>query len=491
MTNGGGVITETLQDQRPGQGLGVGAAETRTPRVRILVVAVIAALLLFPALQRPGLAGYDDCFFSHESKEMVRTGDWGNVRLNGQIILEIPPMFLWMQACSFKIFGINDAAAKLPGIVLGFGTILLIYFLAFELAGDSWLALLAMLVLTSTQFFLKNATHAMTDVPFTFFFTLTIFVYLKGLGKDVYLTLLGVPLGLALLTRSVVAFLVLGIILAHAVLTKRWAALHSPWLVGGVLLALLFPCAWYGWQYRQHGAAFLLTHVQFLGGKIHGEGASGWKTIFNYPMALLKYYWPWLPLLIVGLVKEWRAAVGEREGAAILLIVWVLLVFIPFSLVETRYPRYIMAVFPAFSILSAMTLNRWIPVARRKIVFNVACGVGVLAICLSVLLPPKARAEDILKLAPIAEANSAPEQRVLIYTYENGREDYLFQFIWYSNRYAQLASSVDDLAARLQKTETATMIVDKGSYNKLLPMIPGKAPHVLGESENLICFRVP
>jgi 4-amino-4-deoxy-L-arabinose transferase-like glycosyltransferase len=469
----------------------VETGSTGDQTARFLVLALLSALLLFPSLRGPGLAGYDDSFFSHESKEMVRTGDWGNVRLNGEIILQIPPMYLWLQACSFKLFGINDVAAKLPTVVLGFATILLMYFLTLELTGQAWLSLLSMLVLASTQFFLKNATHAMTDVPFTFFFTSAIFFYIKGLKNSAYLTVLGLPLGLALLTRSVVGFLALGIMVVHLVLTKRYRLLWSPWLICGVALALALFSMWYVWQYRQHGGAFLASHLQFLSGKFHGEGKSaGWTTIFNYPLVLLKYYWPWLPFLVVGFVMAFRSAIREKDQTAILLIVWVLLVFVPFSLAETRYPRYIMSVFPAFSILSAMVLDRWLPVARRKIFFNVACGVGCVAICLSSLLPPKARADDIVKLAPIAEANTSPDQRVLIYTYEDGREDYLFQFLWYSNRYAELPANLDDLAATLLRTEGATVIVDKPTYKKLLPLIPGKTPRVLGESENLICFRL-
>jgi 4-amino-4-deoxy-L-arabinose transferase-like glycosyltransferase len=305
------------------------------------------------------------------------------------------------------------------------------------------------------------------------------------------LTLLGLPLGAAILTRSVVALLALGIIAAHLVLTKRYEVLRSPWLIGGVLLALLFPFAWYGWAYRQHGGAFLVQHLDFLGGKFHGkEGVSGWRTAFNYPLALLKYYWPWLPLLLVGLVRKGRAVFKQRDSVAILLMVWVLFVFVPFSFAATRYPRYIMAVFPAFTAISAMTLHRWIPAARRRLFFNVASAVGIVAVGVSLLLPPKARAEDMVKIALIAEGNTAPEQRVLMYTYEQGRQDFLFQFIWYSNRYVQLADSVEDLAARVNGERTAIVIVDKGNYEKLLPMISGKVPRVLGESENLVCFRV-
>jgi 4-amino-4-deoxy-L-arabinose transferase-like glycosyltransferase len=492
MTGPRGNSTILLDQQPDAAANAIHGSETRSQRLRLLALALLSALLLFPALRGHGLAGFDDSFFAHEAKEMVRTGDWGNVRLNGEIIFQIPPLFVWLQACSFKLFGINDAAAKLPSALLGFATILLTYFLTLELTGRAWLSLMAMLVLGSTQFFLKNATHAMTDVPFTFFFSLAIFFYLKGLKNNVYLTLLGVPLGLALLTRSVVGFLALGIIAAHLILTRRYRELRSAWLIGGAALALVLPSVWYASQYHQHGAAIFAAHLQFLNGKVHVEAASpAWTTIFNYPVALLKYYWPWLPFLVVGLYVEARAAIRQKDQTAILLILWVLLVLGPFSLAQTRYPRYIMSVFPALSILSAIALDRWIPVARRKIFFNSACAVGCLAIFLPFLFPPKARADDILKLAPIAEANSSPDQPILIYSYEDGRADYLYQFIWYSNRYAELPANLEDLAATLLRTEGATVIVDKPSYHKLLPLIPAKTPRVLGGSQNMICFRMP
>jgi 4-amino-4-deoxy-L-arabinose transferase-like glycosyltransferase len=465
-------------------------SESQTHRQRFLALALISALLLFPSLRGQGLAGYDDSFFAHEAKEMVRTGDWWNVRLNGEVLFQIPPMFDWLEAGSFKLFGISDAAAKFPSVVLGFGTILLMYFLTLELTGDSWLALLAMAVLASTQFFMKNATHAMTDVTFTFFFTLVIFFWIKGAKKSVYLTILGLPLGLALLTRSVVGFLALGIVLAHIALTKQYRVLRSPWLICGVALALALSSIWCVSQYRQHGAAFFTSHLQFLHGKIHAESGSSRWTIFNYPLALLKYYWPWLPFLAVGSVMEVRAAVRKRDRTAILLIVWVLMVLVPFSFAETRYPRYIMSVFPAFSILAAIALNRWIPVIHRRTFFNLICGIGCLAIGLFFLFPAKARADDIIRLAPIAEGSSSPDERVLVYTYENGRSDYLLQFIWYSNRYAQLPANLDDLAATLLRSNRTTLIIDRQTYNKLLPMIPGKNPHILGQSENLICFQI-
>ena len=457
---------------------------------RFLIVALIAALLLFPSIRRQGLAGYDDSYFAHEGKEMVRSGDWWNVRFNGEFILAQGPLFPWLEALSFKLFGVNDNAAKVPGVVLGFATIVLMYPLALELTADSWLALLSVLVLASTQFFLKNASHAMSDVPFTFFFALAIFFYVKGLKNSLYLVLMGLPVGITVLTRSVVGLIALGIIFAHLLVTKRFRLLRSPALLSGVGLALALPTIWYISQYQIHGAAFFGSHLEFLNSKFHPENAPGrWVTVFNYPLMLLKYYWPWLPFLIAGIVMEARTARRARNETSILLILWVVLVLVPFSVAQTRYPRYIMAVFPAFTILSAIGVNYWLPVGRRKMFFAAACVIGVLAVCLSLAFPPKERAGDIVRLAPIVEANSTPDQRILIYTYEDQRADFQYQLLWYSNRYTQVAENLDDLEARVRKG-AATVIVDKQSYRKILPALQGRNPSVVGESENLICFTV-
>jgi 4-amino-4-deoxy-L-arabinose transferase-like glycosyltransferase len=465
----------------------------RNPKTYFFLLALLSAVLLFNSLHRGGLAGYDDAFFAHQGKEMVVSGDWWNVHFNGHLAFEYPPLYFWLEAMSFRVFGVNDFAAKFPTALCGLATILLVYFLTYELTGQIWLALLAMLVLMSTQFFVKNATHAMTDVPFTFFFTLTIFLYIKGLQKPAYLVFLGLPLGLALLTRSVVGLLAVGIIVAHLILTKRYEFLRSPWLAAGFLLAIALPAAWYGSQFHSHGAEVIQAHLRFVNSKIHVESASSnWTTVFNYPMALLKYYWPWLPFLLVGLALEARAMRETKDSVATLLIVWVLFIFVPFSFAQTRYPRYIMAVFPAFSILSAMALDRLIPVGQRELFLKSACAIAGLAVVLVPLFPAKARAADIRTLAPIADANCLPGQRVLFYTYENDRWDYQWQFLWYGHHYTDLASDVNDLASRVEAKEVTTVIVDKQSYEKLRNQVPSNVAQnwkILGESENLLCFR--
>ncbi len=134
------------------------------------IIAILSAILLANPSQYPDLTGYDDALFAHIAKDILKTGDWLNIRSNGYPALEHPPMLAWMEAALFRVFGVSDAAARTPSILSGFGTILLVYWLARRLLRDRLAAVLAMLIMAGTLYFLKYAARAMTDVPFTFFF---------------------------------------------------------------------------------------------------------------------------------------------------------------------------------------------------------------------------------------------------------------------------------------------------------------------------------
>src|SRR5215468_4360801 len=173
---------------------------------------VISSIVLFSSLGKGGLSGYDDAFYAHYGKEMIRSGDWWSLRLNGYHVFEFPPMFPWLEALSMKVFGVTDFAAKFPAALSGLLTIVLTYLIANELFTGVWAPVLTMAILSGTQIFIKYAMHSMTDAPFTFFFTLSLYLYLKGLKKPSHFSLSGVAIGGAILTRSVLGLIPLGAI---------------------------------------------------------------------------------------------------------------------------------------------------------------------------------------------------------------------------------------------------------------------------------------
>jgi 4-amino-4-deoxy-L-arabinose transferase-like glycosyltransferase len=473
----------------------------------LLLIVVLSSLILFTTLHVGDLSGYDDAFYAHEGKQMLQTGDWWNVRFNGSLNFEYPPMFIWMEAMSMKWFGVTDFAAKLPSALSGLLIIILVFLITRSLTEDFWLPILATWVMLFTQYFLKYSMHAMTDVPFTLFFTLAIFFYVKGLERPQFLALCGLPIGLAILTRSLLGTLVIAVIVAHILFTKNFRVLRSVYFLGGLLIAILLPAIWFYSQYRLHGQEFLTAHLSFFSGKLMPpKRPDVWKIIRNllhYPRMLFKLYLPWFPLMVIGLFLQGKAMLRTKDRLATLVVLWVVLVILAFSMAEAKILRYIMAAFPAFSILSAIPLNRWLSKAQHKINMKLVYGLLIAAaLGIAIFANHKQRAEDMRQLAPIADANTTADQVVYIYTYGEPHSNYIAQFLWYANRFCENSRDANELFVKINNTGESVVIMDKATYASLITDPNNPEIHLkrkkhelvlqlqpLGESEKFICYK--
>lgn len=458
----------------------------------VCLIAAISLLVLFTKLHQGDLGGYDAAVYAHEGKQMLATGQWWTVYLNGQPDFDKPPMFVWLEAISMAVFGVSDFAARFPSALLGLGAILLIYFIARELTNSYWLPVWAMLILLCTQTFMRFAMRAMTDAPFTFFFELAVFLYLVGLRRNKYFILCGLAISFAVLTRSFLGLIPLGVILAHLAVSGRVQLLRSKYFIAGALLAVGLPLVWFISQYQIHGSRFLALHFSFTfdnlpltNGKRADQFGAG---LFQYPLLLLESYWPWLPLMLVGLWTQTKKALKDRDSTSILLVIWVLGVIVPFCFAEFKWLRYILPVFPAFAILSAITLDDWIADHRRRFFLKTA----YVVLCLMMLgmaFNPKyrVRPEEMRRLAPIAEAATSPEHRILLYTERAPRDAHLFQVIWYANRYCELLTNANEAVARLEKEPNAAVIMDKGVFETSIGDVD-QSIKILGATERFVCW---
>lgn len=460
-----------------------------------LLLSVLAFLLLFVNLNVGDLSGYDDAFHAEEGKAMLHSGDWWTVRHNGELNPEFPPLFYWVEATSMKVFGVHDFAAKLPVALFGFGTILTVYFIAWELTGQVWLALIAMVVLTTTQYFLKYSTHSMTDVPFAFFLTLSMLFYIKGYRKPAFFIWSGLAAGLGMLTRPIVGVIPLGISFIHLVWMRRKDLILSRHVIGGVALSFLLPGIWYGVQYRLHGFTAALGPL----GLIQKQATSGQAPsimaipghLLGYPKLLLKLYWPWLPFMVIGLWWQVRQVIRERTFSATLFLVWIVGDLLPFSLGDAKQLRYIMAAFPLFAILAALPIDKWIPEKKKETCFRGLYALGVVAIVFMFFFPGSLmRATDMRKLAPVAEAHSRPDQRVILYTAGTNEWNYENQLLWYSDRYVDFPTTLNEVKDRIERDPEVPVIMDKGSFDQFAALNGDRLRlSKLEESNRFVCFR--
>ena len=93
--------------------------------VFLALLLIAASVYLSGIISPPSLSDDVDSVQAQIARNMIVTGDWVTARLDGVAYLEKPPLVYWMMACSYKVFGVHDWAARLPIALFCIGVCLL------------------------------------------------------------------------------------------------------------------------------------------------------------------------------------------------------------------------------------------------------------------------------------------------------------------------------------------------------------------------------
>ena len=213
-----------------------------SPPVRLAWAFLILATLYicyFHNLGVIGLVGPDEPRYAWIARAMVETGDWITPRLYGKPWFEKPVLYYWGAALSFKLFGVGDAAARLPSAASALLATLAMAWLGLRVCGAEtarWLLLL----LPTTVGMIGFSRAAATDMPFAAALTIAMVFAARLLGlfpvssssSDSFISLaswisctslLFGFLGLAVLAKGPAAIILSGGgVLLWAIFTKRW-----------------------------------------------------------------------------------------------------------------------------------------------------------------------------------------------------------------------------------------------------------------------------
>jgi 4-amino-4-deoxy-L-arabinose transferase-like glycosyltransferase len=89
--------------------------------LQVFSLFAVSAIVLLSALGR-GSVGFDEAVYAQISKEMVAGGDWLTLHVANQPWFEKPPLFMWMTAALYRLFGVtvfwSRAASAFSGIAL-------------------------------------------------------------------------------------------------------------------------------------------------------------------------------------------------------------------------------------------------------------------------------------------------------------------------------------------------------------------------------------
>ncbi len=456
-----------------------------SPQLRFLALALAAAVLFLGAIRQGDLAGYDDAMYSLEAKGIVRTGDWLTPKSRGAPALEHPPLFVWTEAAFLSTFGISDPVAKLPSALCALGAVLLTYWLARRLLDDTLAAAVAMFVLLATPYFIKYAGHAMTDVPATFLFVCAICAWSLAEDDSRWYLAAGAFTAMALMVRGLIGFALPIIFAMHLIAVRRRPAWR--YLIPALLIALLPLTAWYIYvllRYRGYAAGL---QQGWLEREVYGSLTPSWRRYtgaIEYAWMLTKSYWPWLPVMLAGVVS----IVRQRRRPLFLLLAWAGTVFLLCAVTRSRVLRYMLPAYPALAILSAIGLLKWLP---RRIVDRAMDWVPPLAVVAAigivVLLPPNWHATEIRAIAKAQDRALPPGEPVGFYDNGDPRYDETNQLEWYGTSLPVILPTRADLEEALRTGSVRVFVLDQTTYRERIQQLPHD---VIAQSGHLISVRL-
>lgn len=388
-----------------------------TPRFQLLLVLAFAAFAFFSKLDGHGLANYDDCIYAQQGKEILATGDWLTIHIEGRQVFDTPPLFPWLVTLSYLVFGVGEYAARFPSALGGLLAVAMTYLLARRLF-NPWAGFFSAFVLATTIPFARYARHALRDVPLAFLVCLAILALVLALEKDRrYFLLWGLSLAACLAMKSVLGLFPLAISGLYILVARKWSVFREPYFwLGNALLAVL-GLAWYAQQYRLHGQAFLEGHfVQLIWSYGLVQGSHSWGSRFYYLGELAVSYWPWLPVFLVGGVKLWKAGRGARDDRTVLLFLWALVYLLGLSLAGAKNIRYLLPIFPATAVLSGYALDQLLAERGKRIFVRGAAlltVVGALVVNATPVPLSSEREVEVRALAPYVKHFADQGARVM------------------------------------------------------------------------------
>ena len=327
------------------------------------IAALFIALVYIAPLGSYHLMEPDEGRYAEIPREMVETGNYVTPMLNYVKYFEKPAMLYWMNAASFHVFGQNEFAARFPSAVCGLLGVLVTGLLAASVFGFG-AGLAAAVVTATTLLYFAVSSINITDMPLTFFLTLSMAAFYVGhiRRERRWYLLFYLSMALGLLTKGLVAIVLpAGIIFWYIVLTKQWRTFLEALYIPGIALFFVVSVPWFYLVCKANADFFyfFFIHEHFLryATKVHGRYEPFWFFLPLIPAGLM----PWTGCLFSLFGKKSVLRSPEDQAARdanIFLLLWFGVILLFFSFSDSKLIPYIAPCMPPLAILIGADLAR-------------------------------------------------------------------------------------------------------------------------------------
>lgn len=323
-----------------------------------LGIIVLGIILFIPFLGALPLFDWDEINFAECAREMIASGNYLQVQIDYAPFYEKPPGFIWLQVLMFKIFGVNEFAARLPNAITGIITLLLLFNIGNRFFNPSF-GLLWVICYTASLLPHLYFRSGIIDPVFNLLIILGLYSGWTYISTKKVLSLLFTSLyiGLAILTKGPVALLILGGVLGIYLLFKKELTLNNMlmlFLAG--IATLIIPSIWLALDWINNGPQFISEFLAYQIRLLTTEDA-GHRGFWGYHFIIV--FAGCFPVSFFAIKALFTKKNNNEQGSFILLNkILLLFILILFSIVQSKIVHYSsMAYFPV-TLLGAVGLYK-------------------------------------------------------------------------------------------------------------------------------------
>jgi 4-amino-4-deoxy-L-arabinose transferase-like glycosyltransferase len=363
---------------------------SRVNGIRIFIF--LGAMVLFLSFNgQLHLFDWDEINFAESAREMITTGDYATVMINFEPFWEKPPLFIWMQVISMKLFGINEFAARFPNAICGMLTLLFLFEVGRRHFGFKFGWIWALVYASSFLpfFYFKSG---IIDPWFNLFIYGSIYTLIRYTdnqfnGNRTILTLIGgILLGLAILTKGPAGVLIAVLTLTIFLVVNRFRTIiYLKHVVIFSLATILTGGSWFLHQLLTGNGKIIVDFIEYQIRLFSTEGAGhGGFFLYHFVVVLIGVF-P-ASLFAIPSLKVKKNILPVQKHDVIWNIVIMMTVLLLFTIVKTKIVHYSSLAYFPVSFLAAIHIHNLID-SRKSASKIMTVGLGIIVfVYLSILI---------------------------------------------------------------------------------------------------------